>query len=168
MAAALILAAACTNKEAQSASGESGAAQTALHSGTTSTVSSAVTGSGGPVVTVYKDPNCGCCNNWVEHLKEHGFAVETVDMADLSLLKQKHGIRAELQSCHTALVGDYAIEGHVPADLIRKLLKEKPAVAGLAVPGMPIGSPGMEGAISERYAVLTFDKTGKTAVYAER
>ena len=154
-AAAIMLALACTNKEARSAAAESGPAQ-------------AVSSSVGPAIKVYKDPNCGCCNNWVEHLKEHGFAVETMDMPDLSLLKQKHGIREELQSCHTAVVGDYAIEGHVPADLIHKLLKEKPPVAGLAVPGMPIGSPGMEGAISERYAVLTFDKAGKTTVYAER
>jgi hypothetical protein len=158
IAAAVILAAACTDREARSAAATP----------TVSSATPAVTSSAAPVVRVYKDPNCGCCNNWVEHLKQHGFAVETTDMHDLSQLKQQHGIGRELQSCHTALVGDYAIEGHVPADLIHKLLKEKPAVAGLAVPGMPIGSPGMEGAISERYAVLSFDKTGKTAVYAER
>jgi hypothetical protein len=91
-----------------------------------------------------------------------------MDMADLSLLKQKYAIGEQLQSCHTAVVGDYAIEGHVPADLIQKLLKEKPAIAGLAVPGMPQGSPGMEGATKERYDVLTFDRAGRTTVYASR
>jgi hypothetical protein len=122
----------------------------------------------GPTIKVYKDPNCGCCNNWVDHLRQNGFVVETMDMPDLSLLKQRYMIGEQMQSCHTAVVGDYAIEGHVPADLILKLLKEKPAVAGLAVPGMPQGSPGMEGAIKERYDVLTFDRAGKTTVYAQR
>ena len=122
----------------------------------------------GPVVTVYKTPTCGCCTKWVDHLKEHGFAVEVMDMPDLSMVKQKYMIGDALQSCHTAVVGDYAIEGHVPADLIQKLLKEKPAVAGLAVPGMPAGSPGMESAFKEKYDVLTFDRAGRTTVYAQR
>ena len=119
-------------------------------------------------IKVYKDPNCGCCVEWVKHLRENGFTVETMDMSDLSLLKQKHGITSELRSCHTAVIGDYAIEGHVPADVILKMLKEKPAIAGLAVPGMPMGSPGMEGATRERYDVLTFDRAGRTTVYAQR
>ncbi|HVF39279.1 MAG TPA: DUF411 domain-containing protein, partial [Gemmatimonadaceae bacterium] len=110
------------------------------------------------LVKVYKDPNCGCCKKWVQHLETNGFKVESFDLPDMSLVKQKHGVTAELQSCHTALIGDYVIEGHVPADVIRKLLKEKPAVAGLAVPGMPMGSPGMEGATKEKYDILTFDR----------
>jgi hypothetical protein len=104
----------------------------------------------------------------VDHLKEQGFTVETMDMPDLSMVKHKYLVADELESCHTAVVGDYVIEGHVPADLIQKLLKEKPAVLGLAVPGMPMGSPGMEGAIKEKYDVLTFDRAGKTTVYAQR
>ena len=119
-------------------------------------------------IKVYKDPNCGCCKLWVEHLEQNGFKVEVMDMPDLSAVKTKYGVRQELQSCHTAVVGDYAVEGHVPADLIHKMLKEKPAIAGLAVPGMPMGSPGMEGATKERYNVLTFDRAGRTTVYAQR
>ncbi|HVF38327.1 MAG TPA: DUF411 domain-containing protein [Gemmatimonadaceae bacterium] len=120
------------------------------------------------LVKVYKDPNCGCCKKWVEHLEKNGFKVESFDMPDMSLIKQKHAVTGELQSCHTALVGDYVVEGHVPADVIRRLLKEKPAVAGLAVPGMPMGSPGMEGATKEKYDILTFDRAGRTKVYAQR
>lgn len=119
-------------------------------------------------IKVYKDPNCGCCKLWVEHLEKNGFKVEVMDLPDLTAVKQKYGVGQELQSCHTAVVGDYTVEGHVPADLIHKMLKEKPAIAGLAVPGMPMGSPGMEGATKERYDVLTFDRAGRTTVYAQR
>jgi hypothetical protein len=91
-----------------------------------------------------------------------------MDMPDLSAVKTKYGVTSELQACHTAVTGDYVVEGHVPADLIVKMLNEKPAIAGLAVPGMPAGSPGMEGATKERYDVLTFDRAGRTTVYAER
>ncbi|MEP6507400.1 MAG: DUF411 domain-containing protein [Gemmatimonadales bacterium] len=119
-------------------------------------------------IKVYKDPNCGCCKEWVKHLEANGFKVETMDMPDLSLLKQKYGVKQELQACHTAIVGDYVVEGHVPADVIKKMLKEKPAIAGLAVPGMPMGSPGMDSPNKERYNVLTFDRAGKTTIYAQR
>lgn len=117
-------------------------------------------------VQVYKDAFCGCCANWVEHLKRAGFAATAENIADMNVLKDKHGVPAKTRSCHTALVGGYVIEGHVPAAEIQRLLKEKPKVAGLAVPGMPIGSPGMEGPNARPYDVLTFDKTGKTAVYS--
>jgi hypothetical protein len=117
-------------------------------------------------VQVYKDAFCGCCANWVEHLKRAGFAATAENIADMNALKDKHGVPAKTRSCHTALVGGYVIEGHVPAAEIQRLLKEKPKVAGLAVPGMPIGSPGMEGPNARPYDVLTFDKTGKTAVYS--
>ncbi len=119
-------------------------------------------------IKVYKDPNCGCCKEWVKNLEANGFKVETMDMPDLSLLKQKYGVKREIQACHTAVVGGYVVEGHVPADLIKKMLAEKPAIAGIAVPGMPQGSPGMEGANKEPYNVLTFDRAGRTAVYAQR
>lgn len=119
-------------------------------------------------IKVYKDPNCGCCKEWVKHLQANGFKVETMDMPDLSLLKEKHGVKQALQACHTAIVGDYVVEGHVPADVIKKMLKEKPAIAGLAVPGMPMGSPGMDGPTRERYNVLTFDHAGRTTVYAQK
>lgn len=119
-------------------------------------------------IKVYKDANCGCCKEWVKHLEANGFKVETMDMPDLSLLKQKYGVKEELQACHTAIVGGYVVEGHVPADVIKQMLKEKPAIAGVAVPGMPQGSPGMESATKERYNVLTFDRAGRTTVYAQR
>ena len=117
-------------------------------------------------VTVYKSPTCGCCAKWNDHMRASGFAVTSTDMPDVTPLKDKHGVPAKTRSCHTALVGGYVIEGHVPAAEIQRLLKEKPKVAGLAVPGMPIGSPGMEGPNARPYDVLTFDKTGKTAVYS--
>ncbi len=83
-------------------------------------------------------------------------------------MKTRYGVKPELQACHTAVVGDYVVEGHVPADVIMKMVNEKPAIAGIAVPGMPMGSPGMEGATKEKYDVLTFDRAGKTTVYAQR
>ena len=124
----------------------------------------------GPEVTVYKSPTCGCCNEWVAHLRRHGFRVKTEDLTDLQPIKTRHGVPAELQSCHTALVAGYVVEGHVPADLVERLLRERPRVAGLAVPGMPVGSPGMEvpGVPADRYRILTFDRSGKTEVFATR
>jgi hypothetical protein len=121
-------------------------------------------------ITVYKSPTCGCCTEWVGHLRRHGFRVKTEDLSDLSRMKRRHGVPAELQSCHTALVGGYVVEGHVPADLIERLLRERPKVVGLAVPGMPVGSPGMEvpGVPAAPYRVLTFDRSGKTDVFATR
>jgi hypothetical protein len=119
-------------------------------------------------ITVYKSPSCGCCKKWVEHLGANGFAVTEKDMDDLDEVKATFGVPAELQSCHTATVGKYVVEGHVPADVIQKMLKEKPAITGLAVPGMPAGSPGMEGGSAEPYDVVAFDQKGKRSVYAKR
>ena len=104
------------------------------------------------------------------HLRANGFKIEKKDVFGKTLtdIKHKHGVPGRLQSCHTALIEGYVIEGHVPADLIHKLLKEKPQIVGLAVPGMPIGSPGMEGGKPEPYEVFTFDKSGRTTVYAKR
>src|SRR5262245_4918403 len=97
-----------------------------------------------PVVTVFKDPNCGCCKSWVEHLRKHGFDVVTKDTADIEAPKRTARVPERLYSCHTAFVSGYVVEGHVPAEDVQRLLKEKPKVAGIAVGGMPIGSPGME------------------------
>lgn len=119
-------------------------------------------------VTVYKSPTCGCCGKWVEMMRANGFDVTVNDMPDVTPMKDKQGVPAALRSCHTAVVGGYAIEGHVPVDLVKKLLKEKPNAAGIAVPGMPMGSPGMEGATKDTYNVVLFDKAGKTSVYATR
>jgi hypothetical protein len=119
-------------------------------------------------IKVYKTPQCGCCKGWVKHLQANGFQVETFDMPDLSSVKQKYGVAPALQACHTAVVNGYVVEGHVPADVIMKLLKEHPAVAGVAVPGMPSGSPGMEGALKQKYDVYTFDRAGHTTVFAHK
>ncbi|MBF0188361.1 MAG: DUF411 domain-containing protein [Magnetococcales bacterium] len=108
--------------------------------------------------TVYKSPSCGCCTGWIEHLEREGFSVEVKDIADVSPIKQRLGVPDEAASCHTAQFGEYVVEGHVPAEDIRRMLKEKPAIDGIAAPGMPVGSPGMEipGQPAERYAVVTF------------
>ena len=117
-------------------------------------------------VTVYKSPTCGCCGKWVSHLEENGFRVITHNVSNVTPVKTKAGLPPGLASCHTAFVEGYVIEGHVPASDVARLLKERPAVEGLAVPRMPIGSPGMEGPNPERYEVLSFDAHGKTAVFA--
>jgi hypothetical protein len=119
-----------------------------------------------PTITVYKDPSCGCCKNWVEHLIKHGYRVDAKDTPNMAEIKRTLGVPDALTSCHTAMVNGYLIEGHVPAADIDQLLAKKPRVAGLAVPGMPMGSPGMEGARSQPYKVLAFDKAGKTTVFA--
>ena len=117
-------------------------------------------------VTVYKSPTCGCCGKWVEHMEASGFAATTTNMPDVAPVKAKHGVPAQLQSCHTSFVGGYVIEGHVPAEDIRRLLRERPAIVGLAAPGMPAGSPGMDVPNSPPYQVLSFDKQGRTKVFA--
>jgi hypothetical protein len=106
----------------------------------------------------------------VGHLRASGFEVREENVGDLAPVKRRLQVPAALQSCHTAVIGDYVVEGHVPADLIKRLLRERPAVLGLAVPGMPVGAPGMEtpGRPAERYYVLTFDRSGRTTVFARR
>jgi hypothetical protein len=120
-----------------------------------------------PKVTVYKTPTCGCCSKWVSHLEQNGFEVETVDLQNLRMIKSMSGVTPEHASCHTATVEGYVVEGHVPADDIRRLLKERPDVKGLTVPGMPHGSPGMETGRQDPYQVLTFDDAGRTEVFAQ-
>ena len=111
-----------------------------------------------PAIKVSKDPNCGCCTGWVEHLRSNGFTATVVDASDMQAVKQRLGVPAELASCHTAEIAGYVIEGHVPAYAINRLLAEKPQARGLAVPGMPVGSPGMEGGTPEPYEVILFGK----------
>lgn len=119
-------------------------------------------------ILVYKSPTCGCCTAWTEHLAASGFRVTTQDVHDLTEIKQTAGVPRDLGSCHTALVDGYVIEGHVPADLIHELLEDRPDIAGLAVPGMPMGSPGMEGPRKDAYEVVAFDPEGNRSVYARR
>jgi hypothetical protein len=119
-----------------------------------------------PMVTVYKDASCGCCSKWVEHMQANGFDVKAVDVEDIDLVKKTYGVPAAAASCHTALVNGYVIEGHVPAESVSRLIREKPALAGIAVPGMPAGSPGMEvPGRKDAYSVISFDKAGKQSVY---
>jgi hypothetical protein len=125
-----------------------------------------IRGQQAPKVDVYKDPTCGCCGNWVVHLQRQGFATTVTDLRDMTPVKTKYHVPAQLRSCHTAVVAGYVVEGHVPATDIHRLLKERPMVVGLAVPGMPIGSPGMEGLNGKPYDVLAFDAAGKTRVYS--
>ena len=117
-------------------------------------------------VMVYKDAYCGCCTAWIDHMKANGFTVKFENRTDMNEIKQSKGLSRELASCHTAVVDGYVIEGHVPASDIKRLLAEQPAVTGLAVPGMPMGSPGMEGPRKDAYDVLTFTKGGKTTVFS--
>ena len=120
-----------------------------------------------PTITVYKSPTCGCCNKWITHLQDNGFHVIARDVDDVVPYKQRAGLTPQLASCHTAFIDGYAVEGHVPARDIRRLLEERPAVQGLTVPGMPVGSPGMElGDRKDPYEVLTFDETGEAAVFS--
>jgi len=119
----------------------------------------------GPV-TVYKSPTCGCCKLWVDHLAAAGFEVQVHERTDLAAEKQRLGVPPRLAACHTAVVDGYVVEGHVPAADLRRLLAERPDVAGLAVPGMPMGSPGMEFGPPVPYDVLTFDRDGATRVFA--
>lgn len=122
-----------------------------------------------PKMVVYKDPNCGCCKQWVAHAQKAGFTVEAHDTSDMDTVKASMGVPAALASCHTAKVGTYIVEGHVPADLIIKMIDEKSTSRGLAVPGMPMGSPGMEmGNRKDAFDVVAFEKDGKTRVYARR
>ena len=124
-----------------------------------------------PLVEVWKTPTCGCCKDWVKHLQDQGFAVKTYDLSDAAKTARRAelGLAEKFGSCHTALVGGYVVEGHVPAQDIRKLLKERPRALGLSVPGMPIGSPGMDGpeygGRKDAYAVLLVQRDGSSTVY---
>lgn len=118
-----------------------------------------------PLVEVYKSPSCGCCGVWAEHLEANGYRVRVRDVGDLEIIKQLAGVPDDLQSCHTAMVEGYTIEGHVPASALDRLLEERPDAKGLAVPGMPMGSPGMPSDEPERYDVFTFGDEG-VAPYA--
>jgi hypothetical protein len=122
-----------------------------------------------PTVTMFKNPGCVCCERWASSLKTAGLSVKSVETTHLSAAKDKAGIPAGLRSCHTASVAGYVFEGHVPADLIRKVLKERPQIVGLAAPGMPLGAPGMDAqGTSHPYQVIAFTADGKTSVYAQR
>ncbi len=117
-------------------------------------------------MTVYKSPTCGCCGKWITHMQENGFKVKAVDMIEMNIVKEKYGITRNLASCHTAIIDGYYIEGHVPAADVKRLLAEKTDSKGLTVPGMPVGSPGMEmGDRVDSYQVLSVKSDGSTEVF---
>jgi len=119
-------------------------------------------------VVAYRSPTCGCCEGWVTHIKNYGFEVEDKVGEDLIAIKQQHGVPPEIASCHTAMIDGYVVEGHIPAADIQKLLVEKPNIKGIAVPGMPLGSPGMEaGSTKEPYTVFSFDGQGQIQPFVE-
>ena len=120
-----------------------------------------------PQIEVFKSPTCGCCTAWIDHLKVAGFPVKVVDVDDTTVVRRRHGLPDKFGSCHTGIVKGYVIEGHVPSADIKRLLAAKPAAIGLAVPGMPVGSPGMEqGNHQDPYNVLLIDKSGRETVFA--
>ena len=126
----------------------------------------ALAGSGPNQIAVWKTPSCGCCHEWVAHLRKSGFEVVTHDVEDTAPIRQKFGLNARFGSCHTARLGSYVVEGHVPAQEMRRLLREQPKALGLAVPGMPMGSPGMEmGDTRDAYDVLLVLADGSSRIY---
>ncbi|MGB3309915.1 MAG: DUF411 domain-containing protein [Nodosilinea sp.] len=121
-----------------------------------------------PELTVYRSPTCRCCSHWVDHMKAAGFQVKDVVTEDMATLKAQHGVPEDAASCHTAIAAGYVIEGHVPAADVQRLLSEQPDVLGIAAPGMPMGSPGMEmGDRVDPYTVVSFTQSGETATFAE-
>ena len=121
-----------------------------------------------PALTVYKTPWCGCCRGWVTHMTRAGFRVTVVEREDLAPVRKQHGVPFELSSCHTGVTGGYVVEGHVPPADVLRLLRERPKALGIAVPGMPLGSPGMESPTgeAERFDTLLLLRGGKTRVFA--
>ena len=120
-----------------------------------------------PAVQVFKNPSCGCCGAWVEHMRSAGFTVSVTEVDDTAVARKRYGMPERFGSCHTAVVAGYVVEGHVPADDVKRLLAMKPLAVGLAVPGMPVGSPGMEmGSHKEPYKVLLIDGAGRESVFS--
>jgi hypothetical protein len=120
-----------------------------------------------PKITTYKTPTCGCCSKWVDHMRANGFNVTATNVEDMAAVKQKYGVPDKAGSCHTSVVGDYVIEGHVPADVVKRLLAERPKLAGLATPGMPASAPGMD-IPGQPYTIVGFDRAGQLTVYERR
>ncbi|MGZ8190391.1 MAG: DUF411 domain-containing protein [Methylococcaceae bacterium] len=117
-------------------------------------------------IVVYRSPTCGCCEKWLAHLQQNNFTIKDIVTTDVQSIKSKYGVPSEMASCHTAIVNGYVVEGHVPANDIKSLLKTKPNIVGIAVPGMPSGTPGMEmGGKNEPYKVIGFDKNSHTEIF---
>jgi hypothetical protein len=172
VAAAFLSALGCSSgkTDRRAATGQASAQGLAAHSAATLAPQAGAAATA-TQVRVFKDPSCGCCKSWVQHMRDNGFQVTAIDEPArvLDSIKTAHGITDATASCHTAEVGNYVIEGHVPADLVQKLVREHPAdVAGLTVPGMVTGTPGMEGGEPQHYTVLAMMRDGTTRPYAQR
>ena len=165
----LLLASACGTGEARDSDGAGDMPPNAIDAAGASLAASPAHADADarPEVLVYKTPTCGCCSLWADHLREAGFEVETRDLNDLIPVKMDAGVPPRMSSCHTALIDGYVVEGHIPAEHVKRLLEERPDVVGIAVPGMPIGSPGMEGPGARPYQVLSWDRQGNVDVFAE-
>lgn len=118
-------------------------------------------------ITVYKSPTCGCCQGWVDYLEDNGFEVLTHNLDDMSEIKNRFGVSDEVKSCHTGIINGYVVEGHVPAEDIKRLMTEKPDIVGISAPGMPMMSPGMASLVPKGYDVVQFDKNNNTEIYSE-
>ncbi|KAF3890220.1 MULTISPECIES: DUF411 domain-containing protein [Nostocales] len=119
-------------------------------------------------ITVYRSPSCGCCGSWVKHMQKHGFQIKDIKTDEIEAIKQKYNLPQELASCHTAIIDGYVMEGHIPANDIKRFLQQKPTLAGLAVPGMPVGTPGMEvGNKKQPFAVVAFNNKGEVKLFQE-
>ena len=164
----VVATAACASPRANDAPADSGttAASARPTASTPATATASTARASDSTLVVYKTPTCGCCRGWVDHMREAGFAVEVHDLTDLTPVKDEAKVPAELRTCHTAKIGGYVVEGHVPAADVKRLLAERPAIAGIGTPGMPVGSPGMEGMYRDRYDVLTFGGKEKPRVFA--
>jgi hypothetical protein len=126
----------------------------------------AMTLAAGPKIEVFKTSTCGCCKKWIAHLEAAGFQVVSTDVPETASVSTKLGVPEKLRSCHVGKVNGYTVEGHVPAKDILEMVKRKPKIVGIAVPGMPMGSPGMEGPVQQPYQVIAFDKAGNLAAFA--
>jgi len=158
-AVALVVVAACGGTDAPDES-------TAAATQPSAVMATATANADLPSILVYKTEGCGCCNGWVEHLEAAGFQVDPRNVRDLMSVKRDAGVPVVQSSCHTALVDGYVVEGHVPAYVVKQMLAERPEITGIAVPGMPTGSPGMEGLGAKPYQVNAIDRQGRTSVYA--
>ena len=145
----------------------SGDAAEANAAGEATPVMSAMADADLPSILVYKAATCGCCEGWVDHLRAAGFDVDARNVQDLMAVKRDAGVPGAVMSCHTALIDGYVVEGHVPAEQIKAMLASRPAITGIGVPGMPTGSPGMEGPGAKPYQVISWDRQGNAAVFAE-
>ena len=161
----LVTFAACAKPETEATSSDSVSAGGAPAPSATQTV--AANPADSSLITVYKTPTCGCCALWVDHMRANGFRVAVTDVAQLAPVKATHGVPGDVATCHTGKIGGYFVEGHVPAEDVRRMLRERPDIIGIAVPGMPQGSPGMEqGGATESYDVIAIGRDGSRKVWA--